>query len=285
MVHGNSFIHQNEYHGMLKRQLGLWQTVLFGIGAMISAGIFSLVGVAGVEAGSALWLSFVIAAAVAMMNALSYAELSSIFPNAGSVYAYSKNAFNSRKLSFLMGWFLIMAYVAACATLAFAFAQYFTGFFPYLPQAAVAAGILVLPAFLNCVCIKEVSFVNMFTTLLKLGGLLAFIALFFMATGITGLHFTTSSPNGMTGILSASIIVFFAYLGFEVLATIAEEIKDVRKTLPRAILISISITALIYILISLAFTSLLSYDQIVETVKQDKGALAVAGGVLGGEGF
>ncbi|MDO8339583.1 MAG: APC family permease [Candidatus Burarchaeum sp.] len=270
---------------MLKRQLGLWQTVMLGIGAMISAGIFSLVGVAGVEAGSALWLAFVIGAVVTMMSALSYAELASMFPNAGSVYIYSKNAFGSRRLSFLMGWFLITVYVAASATIASGFAQYFVGFVPGVPAPAAAAAILILPAALNCMGLKNVSFVNMFTTLLKLSGLLAFIILFFMVSGLSGLQFSTSSPNGFPGIISAAIIVFFAYLGFEVLATVAEEVKDVRKTLPRAILLSISITALFYILISLAFTSLLSYDQIVELVKQDKGALAVAGGALGGEGF
>ena len=107
---------------MLKRSLGLWQTILLGVGVMVGAGVYVLIGVAAVEAGSALWFSFLIGAVLATLTALSYAELCSMFPNSGSSYFYSKQAFGSRRLSFLLGWFLIVAYTAASATVAFGFA-------------------------------------------------------------------------------------------------------------------------------------------------------------------
>ncbi|RLG19750.1 hypothetical protein DRN67_01910 [Candidatus Micrarchaeota archaeon] len=269
---------------MLKRQLGLWQTVLLGIGIMVGAGIYVLIGVAAVEAGSALWFSFLIGAILAMLTAFSYAELSSMYPNAGSSYFYSKQAFGSRRLSFLLGWFLIVAYTAASTTVAFGFSQYLNSIIP-IPQELAAVSILFLLGLLNYIGLREASRFNILATFLEVGGLVALIFLFFASTDIAGLDFSLDPPKGIDGMVTAAILVFFAYLGFEVLATAAEEIRDVKKTLPRAILISIALTSLIYVLTALAFTSALSYDAIVQTVDEGEGALAAAAGQFGGEAF
>lgn len=266
---------------MLRRSLGLWQTVLLGIGIMIGAGIYVLVGVAGAQAGDALWLSFLIGAILAILTGFTYAELTSMFPNAGSSYFYSKQAFGSRRLSFLLGWFLIIAYTAMSATVAFGFAQYLNTFFD-VPQPAVAFGVIVVLGILNYIGLREASGFNTIATVLEIAGLVGILALFFWSAGFSDFEFSTQSPTGLGGLLSAVVFVFFAYLGFEVLPTISEEVKDVRRTLPKALLISIAITSALYILVAIAFTSALTHVEIVSAVESGKGALAVAAGKFGG---
>ena len=269
---------------MLKRSLGFWQAVMLGVGVMVGAGIYVLVGVGAIHAGSALWLSFLIGAVLAFMTAMSYAELCSMYPNAGSSYFYSKQAFGSRRLSFLLGWFLVVAYTAGSATVAFGFSQYLFNLFP-VPQALAALLILAILGLLNYAGLKEASRFNVLATFLEVGGLIALLFLFFAATGLSGLSFSIESPNGSEGIISAAILMFFAYLGFEVLATAAEEVKEVKRNLPRAIMVSITITSIVYILVALAFTAALPYERVVETVEDGRGALAVAAGEFGGPAF
>ncbi|VVC03565.1 Amino acid permease [Candidatus Burarchaeum australiense] len=174
--------------------------------------------------------------------------------------------------------------MAACTTIAFGFAQYFSGFLPVSPQLAAVSVVLLL-GFVNYFGMRAVYLFNDFAIFLKVGGLIALVVLFFAAAGFGGFHFAFDSPKGTAGIVSASVLLFFAYMGFQVLANVAEEVKDVRRNLPRAILISIGMTALIYILIAFAFTSVLSYEKIVGTVESGKGALAVAAGEIGGPAF
>ncbi|MEM0475747.1 MAG: amino acid permease, partial [Candidatus Norongarragalinales archaeon] len=128
----------------LKRILSLFDAVMLGVGIIVGAGIYVLVGVAGVEAGNALWLSFAIAGVIAALTALSYAELSSMYPEAGSSYYYSKHAFGSHALSFLLGWFVAVAEVTGAATVALGFGAYFSGLFPSVAAPAAAVAIIAV---------------------------------------------------------------------------------------------------------------------------------------------
>ncbi|MFA6035453.1 MAG: amino acid permease [Candidatus Micrarchaeia archaeon] len=269
---------------MLKRQLGLWQAVMLGLGIMIGAGIYVLVGVAGVEAGPALWLSFAIAAVISLFTALTYAELSSMYPVDGSSYLYSKRAIGSRTLSFLLGWFIVVAYAAGAATVSMGFGQYLQNILP-IPVTLGATALLVFLGLLNYNGMRYVTFYSAFGTLVSVIALLSIIGLFLNIAGPGGLSFSFTSPKGMGGILSGALLAVFAFFGFEALTNAAEEIKDPRRNLPRAILISLVIVTAVYMLISIAFTAALPYEKIVATVTDGKGSLAVAAEAFGGPAF
>ncbi len=269
---------------MLKRQLGLWQAVMLGLGVMIGAGIYVLVGVAGVEAGPALWLSFAVAAVISLFTALTYAELSSMYPTDGSSYLYSKRAIGSRTLSFLLGWFIVVAYTAGAATVSMGFGQYLQNLLPF-PASYGAVALLIFLGLLNYKGMKYVTFFSAFGTLVSVAALLAIIALFLNVSGLGGLEFSSVSPKGVGGILSGALLAVFAFFGFEALANAAEEVKDPRRNVPRAIIISLLIVSAIYMLIALAFTAALPYEKIVETVNDGNGSLAVAAEAFGGPVF
>lgn len=125
----------------LKRELGLLEVTLSGTGIILGAGIYVLIGEAAALAGNAVWLSFAIAALIAMFTGLSYAELSSMFPTAGAEYNYVAYAFHQR-LAFIIGIMVILSGVVGAATVSLGFAGYFTSF-NGLPLLLVAAALLV----------------------------------------------------------------------------------------------------------------------------------------------
>ncbi len=267
----------------LKRTLGLFDATMLGVGIIVGAGIYVLVGVAGLQAGNALWLSFAIAGAIAALTALSYAELSSMYPQSGSSYYYSKHAFDSHALSFLLGWFVACAEVTGAATVALGFGAYFSGLFPSIAAPAAAVCIIALVFAINAFGVKQASGANVLCSLLEVSGLLLVLAL---AAAFGGLLASPnagfSSPNGFSGIVSGAAIAFFAYLGFEIVATSAEEVRDPKRNLPRAILLSLGICAILYVAIAVAFTTVMPYAEIEGVAASGRGALAVAAGKLGG---
>ncbi|MFH0973865.1 MAG: amino acid permease [Candidatus Micrarchaeota archaeon] len=267
----------------LKRSLGLFETTMLGVGIIVGAGIYALVGLAGVQAGNALWLSFAIAGAIACLTALSYAELSSMYPRSGSSYYYSKHAFGSHSASFLLGWFVAITEVASASAVALGFGQYFSNLFPGVSAPLAAVGILVFVFIVNAFGVKQASGVNVVCSLLEVSGLILVLCLAAAFAGLfTAPNAGFASPQGFSGIVSGAALAFFAYLGFEIIATSAEEVKNPRKTLPRAMLLSIAICSVLYVAVAIAFTTMLPYAEIQSVVAHGEGALAVAAGAVGG---
>ena len=137
----------------LKRELGLFEATLCGVGIILGAGIYALVGKAAGLAGNAVWLSFLIASVIAMFTGLSYAELSSLFPKAGAEYVYTSEAFGKRS-AFIIGWLIILSGIIAGATVAIGFAGYFSALFntPLIP---VALGLILAISFIIFYGVKE----------------------------------------------------------------------------------------------------------------------------------
>lgn len=265
----------------LRRVLSLWEAVFWGVGIIIGAGIYALVGVAGVQAGGSLWLAFLAAGILAALTALSYAELSSVYPEAGTSFQYVRHAFENRAVSFVAGWLVAAAGIVAATTVALAFGQYAYGLWG-VPPIGAAAAVLLAVGVLNAASLKVASRFNTAATLLEVTGLLLIIGLAFTSKPERFLTFALDMPQGAGGFLNAIVLSFFAYLGFEVVANTAEEIKDPKKNLPLAILFSLGICAVLYILVAQSFVSLLSYDEAVAVVQQGKGPLSVAAGAVGG---
>ena len=239
----------------LKRKIGLWGASLSGIGVIVGAGIYALLGEATALAGSAVWLSFLLAAGVAGLTAVSYARLSQHISKDAPEFQYVKLGLGFRA-GFLAGWLSIWAQLLAGATVALGFGGYFellTG----IDIVPASLGLIIVLSFIVWFGIQEsVLLVGTFT-LIEVGGLLLVIFL--------GLHHWGDQPlwettKGATGIWNAASLIFFAYVGFEQLGNLAEEMRSPKKDLPRAIVIAFAVSTLLYLLVSISAVSLIGWQ-------------------------
>jgi APA family basic amino acid/polyamine antiporter len=242
----------------LRRVLTLRETVLYGVNIILGAGIFVLIGPAAGMAGNALWISFLLAALVASFTGLSYCELSSMFPHSAAEYVYVKKAFHTRFLAFLSGWLVVFLGITSAATVSLGFAGYLNGIFT-LPIIRVALVLLAVLSYISYRGMKESSKFTMFLVGVTLLGLIAVIAIGIPKFSTVNL---LDMPFGFKGILSAATLIFFAYLGFDELVNISDETRNPKKTISKAIIISLLITTLVYILVSMSAVSLASWQDL-----------------------
>lgn len=242
----------------LKREIGLPEATAYGVGIILGAGIYALIGEAAGIAGNAVWISFAIGAVISSFTGLSYAELSSIFPKAAAEYVYVGRACGSRLLAFLAGWLIIFTEIVSAATVSLGFAGYFHGLFAF-PLIPVAMSLIVLLSIINFYGIKESARTNLLFTGIEILGLLLIVALGVQNFGKVNY---LEAPNGIVGILAASALIFFAYIGFEDVANIAEETKDPERNVPRALILSIVITTALYILVAFSVVSLANWSDL-----------------------
>jgi APA family basic amino acid/polyamine antiporter len=237
---------------------------MYGVGLILGAGIYALIGSATGEAGNAVWLSFILAAVTAVFTGLSYAELSSMYPKAAAEYTYTKNAFKNNFVAFLVGWLTLFVAIISASTIALGFGGYFAGLFgaPILISAIL---VIIVLSFVNFIGIRESSSMNVIFTIIEAAGLGLIIWIGFALFGNSQVDYF-EAPNGLKGIFSAFTLVFFAYIGFENIANIAEEVRNPKKVLPRAIILSISITAIIYILVSISAIRVLDWQELGSSI-------------------
>jgi APA family basic amino acid/polyamine antiporter len=235
----------------LKKEIGLFEATSYGVGIILGAGIYVLIGPAAGIAGNSVWISFIIGALISSFTGLSYAELSTMFPKAAAEYVYTKKAFKSELLAFLTGWLIIFTGAVSASTVALGFASYFKALFNY-PVIFTALILIVLLSLVNFCGIEESSRANILFTAAEITGLLLVIFLGMSKFGRIN-YFETPS---ISGIFTAAALMFFAYLGFEDVANIAEETENPEKNLPRALILSVLITAMFYVLVALSTVSL-----------------------------
>jgi len=249
----------------LKRELSLWQVTVAGVGIILGAGIYALIGVAAGDAGNATWLAFLIAAAIAALTGLSYAELSSMFRGDAAEYDYVKEAFN-KKIAYVIGLFIILAGVVSAATVSVGFAGYFIKIFG-VPLLYAAIGLVVLMTIINFTGIKESAWFNTISTFVEFGGLILIIIIGWKSIGNVNY---LDLPNGISGMFSTAALVFFAYMGFESIVKLSEETKNPEKNIPLALIYSIIITAIVYVLVAVIAVSILDW----QTLSQSTAPLA-----------
>lgn len=240
----------------LKRTLGLPALAFYGTGIIIGAGIYSVIGAAAAEAGEALWMGFLVSEAIALFTGLSYAELTTMYPEAGAEYVYLREAApRAPSIAFLLGVILVLAGSATASAVAQAFASYMQ-LFVDLPG-WIFAGVLIAACSAVAIAgITESSWVNIAFTSIEIGGLLLIVG-----AGAGEPRFgdaLTATPD--SGVITAAALLFFVYLGFEEIANLAGEAKNTSRDLPRAILISLGVTTLLYVLVALASVALVSPD-------------------------
>ncbi len=243
---------------VLRREAGLFQVVAYGVGNIIGAGIYVLVGAASGLAGNEIWLAFLIGAVVALFTGLSYAELAAMYPKAASEYIYVGRAYGNRMLAFLAEWVMLITEIVAAATVSIGFALYFQSVFsaPVLP---VAAALLVFLTVIAILGIKQSLKVNMVLSVVAVIGLIIVIGA--GAPKFGSINYL-SAANGMSGVVGAAILVFFAYIGFDNVANLSEETKNPGSTIPKGLMISLAITTILYVLVGLAAVSLVPWQQL-----------------------
>jgi basic amino acid/polyamine antiporter, APA family len=242
----------------LKRALGLGALSFYGIGIILGAGIYSVLGAAAGVARDALWQSFVVSSVVALLTALSYAELATTYPQASAEFTYLRKAFPEwRGVALATGLLVALSGAATAGTVAIAFGGYFRGFVD-VPAPLVAWLLIAACAALNLVGVKQSGWVNTLFTLLEAGGLVLFIGL-----GVQSDSFgdaLAAVPHA--GVIPGTALVFFSYLGFENIANLAEEAKHPARDLPRAIFISLGVASVLYVLVALSAIALMPAEQL-----------------------
>lgn len=247
----------------LKRCLSLAEIVIYGVGLILGAGIYVLIGGAAGVAGNMLWLSFLLASVVASFTALSYAELSALLPKAGAEYIFAKEAFGWDRLAWILGFIAIVLGFSTASAVALGFARYLSLFLPQ-SQIVLAIGLILLMTAINYWGIKESARFNTLATMIEVGGLLLiiFIGGAFLLSGrfaVAELGQLPVSDGGTVSwfpVVSASALIFFAYMGFEDIANIAEEAEDPARTLPRAYIYALIISTVIYVLVAIVAVSI-----------------------------
>jgi APA family basic amino acid/polyamine antiporter len=236
---------------------------MYGVGLILGAGIYVLIGEAAGFAGNSMWISFLLGSIVAIFAGLSYAELVALFPRAAAEYTFVKNAFKNNFFAFIIGWLTAITSMIVAATVALGFAGYFTQFVE-LPITVVAVFLIGILSLVNFIGIKESSWANTIFAIITAGGLMLIIFLGFSTDPIEPINYI-EMPNGITGIILAFVLIFFAFIGFEDMANVAEEVRKPHKTIPRAIILSIIITGVIYILVSMSVVRILSWEELASS--------------------
>ena len=260
----------------LRRGIGALDLTALGIGAIIGTGIFVIVGEAISKSGPALVLSFVLAGVTCIFSALSYAELASTIPVSGSAYTYAY-ATMGEVLAWIIGWDLILEYGVSVAAVAVGWGAYFTELMDSLFGITLSDSISLppgdggdvnVPAFVLVLAvaallisgIRQSARSNTVMVIIKLVVLAFFIAV--ALTAFNGDHFSDFAPNGWSGIEDAAALIFFAYIGFDAVSTGSEESKNPGRDLPIAIIGSLVIATILYILVSVAAVCALPADQL-----------------------
>jgi APA family basic amino acid/polyamine antiporter len=280
----------------LKRALGIPALIAFGIGGIIGTGIFVLTGLAAAQhAGPAIVISFIIAGIGCMFAGLCYSEFAAMVPVAGSAYAYSY-ATLGEGVAWFVGWNLILEYMMAASTVAVGWSRYFIklldhyginfipGWLSSAPFAAEGGGYAVhatgafvnLPAIgivaaVTALCykgIKESAVVN--TTIVAIKVCIVLAVIVFGASYVSPANWVPYIPEntgtfgefGWTGIIQASGIIFFAYIGFDGVSTVAQEAKNPQRGIPIGMLGSLAICTVLYILMSSVMTGLVPFKQL-----------------------
>ena len=290
----------------LKRSLGAFDVVMLGIGAIVGAGIFATIGTAAAGdasrpgAGPALILSFVVTGITCGFAALCYAEFAAMVPISGSAYTYSY-ATLGELVAWIIGWDLIIEYAVGNVAVAISWGNYFKTFvsgfgivipdwlstdyrtaakIPGLLASAphifgvpivfniLAFGIVALITIVLVIGIRESASLNSAMVILKLIVLAFFVAIGWKYTRTE--NWQPFTPNGWGGIQAGAAIVFFAYIGFDAVSTVAEEVRNPARDLPIGIIGSLIICTLIYIIVAAVFTGIIPYNVLVKKLATEQ---------------
>lgn len=259
----------------LKKTLRAVDLAALGIGSVVGTGIFVATGQGAHLAGPGVLVSFIIAAVTSGFCALTYSELASMFPVAGSTYSYAYVAFGEL-IAWIIGWDLMLEYMVSASAVASGWSATFTGLLQTaginLPRALVTAplagGVVDLPAILIVLIItwilyigiRESSTTNNIIVVVKIAVILLFV--FLGVSKVDPSHFRPFAPFGWKGIMSGAAIIFFAYIGFDAVSTAAEETKNPKRDVPLGLLLCLGVVILLYVSVAFVLTGMVPFKEI-----------------------
>ena len=271
--------------GQGDRSLGVVDAVAIGIGGMVGGGIFAVLGLSVELARGAAPVAFVVAGAVALLTARSYAQLSVAMPSRGGTSTYLNQVFGAGVLIGGVNVLLWLSYVVMLSLYASAFASYVVALLPGQPAASVEhlvlSGVIVLIAGFNVAGAAIVGRAERWIVALKL-----LILAVFVATGLAGVEAARVAPSewaGPLGVVGGAMVIFVAYEGFELIANAAEDVRDPDRTLPRALYLSVGLVIVLYVAVALVTVGNLSLEQIQGS--SDYALAEAARPALGSAGF
>ena len=267
---------QEEPRNTLKRSLSLLDATAISVGAIIGGGIFVVTGIVAGLAGSALVVSMIVAAVIAFFTALSFAELAAWQPVEGSVYEYARQVISPFS-GFLAGWMWMVSNTFTGAAVSLGFAYYLTATFPDLPANAVAAVMCIAFTALNYLGARESARLNTVLVAAKLL-ILGFFVVFGVFNADTA-NFAPFQPFN-EGVLYGAYFIFFAYTGFARAAVVAEEVKDAKRNVPKAMLLSLAISTVVYVLVGIVAVGLVGANTLADSNSPLAAAISVTGNTL-----
>ncbi|MBS0248149.1 MAG: amino acid permease [Proteobacteria bacterium] len=239
-------------HAVLRRRLGLPLLTLYGVGITIGAGIYVLIGAVAGHAGRAAPWSFVIAGLAMAFTVGSYAELATRYPVSAGEAAYVRAAFNSRPASTLTGLITIAIGIVSSATVALGAAGYIGQFVDW-PRGVIATAVITVLGVVAAWGILESVLLASLFTLIEAGGLIVIIAAA-LHGGVPFLDALVTlpplEPRALSGVFYASLLAFFAFIGFEDLANVVEEAKAPERNIPRAMMLTLTISTALYLAVA-----------------------------------
>ncbi len=269
-------LHADTENSNLSKNLSALDLTFLGVGGIIGAGIFVLTGIAAAKyAGPAISISFALAGILCVLVGLAYSEFASMIPSSGSVYSYTFASLGEG-MAFLTGWSLLLGYTVTGSAVAVGFSGYLAGIcksYGYiipeiLLKTPAEGGIINLPAVIIILLLalilirgtKQSAKLNTILVFITLAAIISFIGIASPHVDVT--NFEPFMPFGMQGILSGTAIVFFSYMGFDAVATSAEECKKPERNLPIGIILSVFICMCLYVSMALALTGAINYTQL-----------------------
>ena len=253
----------------LKRTLGLMQVILYGVGLILGAGIYVIIGDVSAISGNMMWISFIFAAIIASLTGLSYAELASMFPKSAAEYIYVKHAYGNNFLALFVGCLTIFVAITSAATVAIGFSGYLSVFFPYTSPIVYAVILIIVLSLVNFYGIRESMWTNSGFTLVEILGLVIIIVAGLLVDSGTDANYFEVPPSLGTSfgsialaIMTSTALIFFAYYGFENISNLSEETRDPTRVIPKALLVSIILTSVIYLLVAISSISLIGWKEL-----------------------
>lgn len=246
----------------LKRYITLWPLVLYGMGDILGAGIYGLVGKAAGQMGNATWMAFLVSMVAAGLTGLSYASLGSRYPKAGGASFVTHKAFKNHFLAYVVGLAVLCSGLTSMATASKVFSNYLSGMIPILPVNLIIVLFAFTIAFIIFWGIKETIWVNSFLAIVEISGLtlIIFVGLKFIGSVDYFDAATVTNPTGdltTALLLNGAVLTFYSFIGFEDILNVSEEVKDPVKTIPRGLILSVAFSSIIYMTISLIAVSVI----------------------------
>ena len=262
----------------LRPQLGMFDAVATGLAAILGAGIFAVIAPAAGIAGPALLISLLIAAFVALCNALSSAQLAAIYPRTGGTYEFGRRVLGPW-WGFGAGWMFLAANTFGPGVIALAFGAYLHTVLASVPARGAAVLAALAMTTLNALGIRRSVRVTDVVVVLSVASLLSVVII-----GLPGGHVSNLSPfapGGVGGVLQATALLFFAYTGYSRIATLVEEVHNPEHTIPRATVIALSTATILYIGVAFTVLSVLGGSGVAQSSSPLQGAMLALGSGVG----